>query len=105
MADQVPGEGKYLGLLPGQTPEQSVGYDIPRVWANGVQVTPTPDVTFIVFREQIAAQEEGKDQRLMLRNVASVILPTTLAIQLAEILKTQISQILPQAEGSGDATP
>ena len=106
MTDEQAESIMYTGLLPGMTPEQSMGFDVPRQWANGVQITATPESTFIVFREQIGAVEgEGKEPRVMIRNVSSIVIPTPVALQLADILKSQIALVMPQEDGIGDATP
>lgn len=107
MGEEIGEDGVYKGLLPGMTPEQAIAYDIPRTWANGIQVTPTPDVTFIVFREQIGAVGDLVigETRVMMRNVGSVVLPTPVAKQLGQLLLSQISLVEePAPEQSGDDT-
>lgn len=101
--------GIIMGVQPGQTVEQVLAFDIPRIWASGVQVTPTADGTFIVFREQIgtifAAEGEEDKERVMVRNVASVVIPTSVAKQLAQILDSQITAMEAKSaaeDGAGD---
>ncbi len=76
-----------------QDAAHSIGFNVPRVWANSVQVVPFPDQTIIVFREQFNFElaekpdEEGKmPTGAASRNVASMVLPKEVALQMARII-------------------
>ena len=103
-------KGPTFGLMPGLTPEQGVGLDVPRIWANGVQITQTGENTFLVFREQmIFATKNDKDEieeRLVYKNVASVVIPQDTARQMLQILQRQLGsdENAEQVEDSGDVT-
>lgn len=67
-----------------------MGMDVPRVWANGAQLFLNPQVALLVFREQnLATAEEGVE--LLLKNVASVVLPLDVAREMHRLLGEQLS--------------
>jgi hypothetical protein len=69
--------------------------DIPRTWATGAQVILNPDFGLIIFREQnhIEFQGEGapEEPQLMVKNVASVVMPLPVVRELARILTEQLA--------------
>lgn len=69
-----------------------IGYDVPRVWATGAQIFASPDVTTIVFREQSLVDNDG-EQKGLIRNVSSVVLPTAVVREISDILVNQLKVI------------
>ncbi|MBX7482716.1 hypothetical protein [Qipengyuania qiaonensis] len=69
----------------------AIGLDTDRKWVNGVQVFPTPEYTLFVFREQgvMGGGETGFEQ--VMKNVSSVVMPTSVAVEFRDIL----NQLLP----------
>lgn len=95
MAELIP---PVLGLQPGDSPEKAIGLDVPRLWANGVQITLAGNDAFVVFREQISLQDaEGAEPRLIFRNVASLLMPMSGLIATRDLL----NRLIPP-EDSGD---
>lgn len=67
--------------------EDMVGLNTDRIWATGLQVFANPEYTMIVFREQMNIQkEDGSDAQMLVKNVASVVMPTEVARQMKDIL-------------------
>jgi hypothetical protein len=87
MSEVEPNLQAALRALP---PERVVAYDVPRHWASGVQVVANPDFTFLVFREQNVVSVDDGEVSFVLKNVASVVLPTAVARQLRDILLAQL---------------
>lgn len=73
-------------------PDFTVGFDVPRTWATGVQVFVTPAVTTMVFREQILLDEDG-EMKGLLRNVGSVVMPTEVAREFSTILSANLGAL------------
>ncbi|MFK4871631.1 hypothetical protein [Novosphingobium sp. ZW T3_23] len=92
---------------PGQTAEQFdtnnaimsrgmhfvMGMDVPRQWATGAQAFVTPENTILVFREQNMAVGENGLGEVTLKNVASLVLPTSIAREFHRILGEQLAMI------------
>jgi hypothetical protein len=91
--DKMPdNDAVQLGIPQGMTAELAIGFDVPRQWANGVQVTVSGDTVFLVFREQV--NFEGKDDepsRVSIKNVGSFVVPLVTALQLREVLNAVIA--------------
>ncbi len=81
-----------------------MAFDLPRAWANGVQITPTSDGVFFVFREQVNVTSESGEEpdRLMLRNVASVLMPTNAARAFLSVFQVLMEPLSQEAEELGD---
>ncbi len=71
-------------------PEFLIAYDLPRVWTTGAQAFVDPNVTNIVFREQSLFEEDDGKKQGLIRNVASVVMPTEVARQLRDVLVNQL---------------
>lgn len=68
-------------------PEFAVALDIDRHWANAVQAFINPEISLIVFREQIVGvTEDGNSQNSMQKNVVSVAVPTSTLREFHELL-------------------
>jgi hypothetical protein len=78
-------------LLKERGPEFLMAMDIPRIWANGAQVLVSPDSCMIIFREQNAAQDETGKVTILVRNVASLILPTDMIRELHRLIGDQLA--------------
>jgi len=86
-------------VIASKGPEFAIGYDLPRVWTTGAQVFVDARFSNIVFREQsLYTSDEGNMQGLI-RNVASVVMPTDMARQLRDLLTTQLEALDGQQEG------
>jgi hypothetical protein len=70
-------------------PEFALAMDTPRIWATGVQTFPSTDTSLIVFREQNLLREDEKSVVLM-RNVASILMPTAVMKDFYEQLGTAL---------------
>lgn len=81
-----------------------MGMDLPRVFASGVQTFANPDMTMIVFREQNGVAEEGAAPELLLKNVASIIIPTSVALQFRDQLNAVLAPYQGESGGSAPVT-
>ena len=57
-------------------PDFALAMDMPRIWATGVQTYPSTDTSLIVFREQNLLRDENDVPAVLLKNVASILMPT-----------------------------
>lgn len=73
-------------------PEFALGADIDRVWATGVQVFPNPQFTLVVFRDQSLAQDDNGEFVQVMKNVASLVMPTEVAKQFSVALADSLEK-------------
>lgn len=78
--------------LKARGPEFTIGLDTERMWVNGIQVFPANESTILVFREQGLIPNEDGSTHFLLKNVASMVMPTAVASELRDIL----NNILPK---------
>lgn len=71
-------------------PEFALGMDVPRVWATGAQAWVDPHHTLLVFREQAITQSAEGGLTPVLKNVASLVMPTDITRELHRILGEQL---------------
>ena len=82
-----------------------VGFDVPRVFANGVQVFHMGPNLILVFREQLAVSQLPTEAlplaetTFAVRNVVSVVLPREIALQVAQLI-TDIDAKAPHGTAS-----
>src|SRR5258705_48745 len=91
MSDEKTTQDAIRGL----SPEQKIGLVVPRQWASGAQVSVTPDVTFIVFRDQtqlevVDEEKDTSETHVLVKNVTTMVIPTPVARQLSDILQAQL---------------
>jgi|CXWL01.1.fsa_nt_gi hypothetical protein len=88
MAEELAIEPAVVAVA--QMPLQfQLGWDTVRTWATGAQVFVNPDHAMIVFREQVQAQPLGEaTPEVLMKNVASVVMPLSTARELRNILST-----------------
>ncbi len=92
---QMSDEKTTQDAIRGLSPEQKIGLDVPRQWASGAQVSVTPDVTFIVFRDQtqlevVDEEKDTSETHVLVKNVTTMVIPTPVARQLSDILQAQL---------------
>lgn len=85
---------EMIDAIANLSPMEQIGMDVDRKWVTGVQVTVNPDFTLFVFREQTTLNVELEGQPIsnhkLIKNITSVVMPTSVARELAEILSTQV---------------
>jgi hypothetical protein len=93
MADEpeVGDKTAVVEVLMKQGPGAAMAMDLPRTWATGAQAVITGDFTMIIFREQNQFELEGVDgepiePQVLVKNVASIVMPTEVARQFSKIL-------------------
>jgi hypothetical protein len=79
-------ESATLGLAPGLTPEQGLGMDVQRYWANGVQFTMSGNEAFLVFREQVNFEGPDGGTKTVFKNILSVVMPLETARQMYNVM-------------------
>ncbi|ALJ12602.1 hypothetical protein [Sphingopyxis macrogoltabida] len=73
-------------------PEFLIASDIPREWATGAQVFLNSDHALIVFREQNLINDPDKGTTtVVLKNVASMVMPIEVAVQIHSVLGDQLA--------------
>ncbi|MGN6289915.1 MAG: hypothetical protein ACTHNA_11695 [Sphingopyxis terrae] len=73
-------------------PEFLIANDIPRVWTTGAQAFINKDHALLIFREQNLLNDPETGQvDVVLKNVASLVMPTEVAIQLHALLGEQLA--------------
>ena len=69
-----------------------IANDIPRTWATGAQVFVNKDHALLVFREQnLLNDPETGTIEVVLKNVASLVMPIEVAAQLHALLTEQLA--------------
>jgi|SRR6185437_14361025 hypothetical protein len=76
--------------------EFALGFDTDRIWATGVQSFVNPDFTMLVFREQTMAQKGDGSLEPMVKNVASIILPTQVVREFHALLTPVLANQKPE---------
>ena len=77
MTEEAHNPGAPMDVLVAKGPEFALGFDTQRTWATGVQPFINHDFSMLVFREQISANpDDGSAPAILMRNVASVVIPT-----------------------------
>ncbi len=79
-----------------------MGFDTQRIYANQAQMFVNGAVTMILFREGVAiSNPDGSlPPQGLSRNVASIVLPTDVAREIASLLTTTIEASTGQAPGA-----
>ena len=86
----------------GQGPEFVLGMDVGRLWSTGVQAFVNEAFTTIVFREQNLLPGLNGEARPALKNVASIVMPTTVFLEFYKNMAGIILQLeTAQANGEG----
>lgn len=67
-----------------------IANDLPRLWTTGAQSFVNDQHTMIVFREQNLLQGPDGEPTAIVRNVASLVMPTEIAVQLYFMLGEQL---------------
>lgn len=82
-------------LLAKRGVEFTMGMDIPRQWATGAQAFLSPETTILVFREQhmVGVDGPGGAIDVVIKNVASVVLPTSVLREIHRIIGDQLGAI------------
>ena len=80
-------------------PDFTLGLNVDRIWATGVQAFPGPEFTLVVFRDQSLMPTSDNDAHLAIKNVASIILPTSIAREFSKSLEQAFSQWDTQGNG------
>ena len=75
------------------TPSDQVGFDTQRFWATAAQVLLNPESGLIVFREMVAMQNETGENTILIKNVASVIMPKSAFIELHKTLGETLAKM------------
>ncbi len=92
-AEEV-GTAAIVAALAQRGVEFTMGMDIPRQWATGAQAFITPDTSILVFREQNAVVvDPSGTPDLVIKNVASVILPTQTLREFHKIIGDQLGML------------
>lgn len=77
--------------IAGEQLAHALGWDTTRVWSNNVQLFRNPDHTLFVFRELTeleGVKDDGsKEKAAFAKNVASVVMPNSVADAFADIMK------------------
>lgn len=87
-----------MAVIQARGGEFALGMDIPRVWATGVQVHTASDHTLLVFREQALSAGPNGLFEPVIKNVASLVMPTDVVRDLHRILTEQLVLIDVAAE-------
>jgi hypothetical protein len=67
--------------------------DTQRVWANGIQTFITGEMSLIVFREQALLSTPDENSVTALKNVASIVVSTTVLTEFYTILGQQLEEL------------
>jgi hypothetical protein len=74
-------------------PEFMIGMDIPRIWATGAQVFVDQETSTLVLREQAILQGADEETEVLVRNVASIIIPTEILKEMHEIIARELGKL------------